>query len=243
MFHSSISPRCGVSERHASGLCLGLCLLLLLLALFQERRWLELLLLLGWGLGGGALWGAPLRFGGQSGRCRGGVVGGESLHPFLQLLRRLLLFLASVLYGWRVRLCLFCYYRKKRKKKRKKNIQWTDRVLSGMELQSYMLDEHACLMRSGLSCFSLLTSETRPKHQKCTLWMSVEWHRGRDSRYSDRWISIQKGWNVANVNWTVKWKRSDYQTLWLTQLNDNRSNVCIPFAFSHFQGDAGQSHC
>lgn len=113
----------------------GLHLLLLLLALFQERWRLELLLLLGWGLAGRTLRGATLRFGGRSGGRGGGVVGREGLHPFLQLLGCLLLLLASVLYGWRVGLCLLCSPRvvKKQTQKIKRPAEGGP---SGVELRS-----------------------------------------------------------------------------------------------------------
>lgn len=84
----------------------GLDFLLLLLAFLQEGWRLELLFLLGWGFGWRTLGGVTLGFGRQSGGS--GVVGGKSLHPFLQLLRCLLLLLTTVLNGRRVTLIRLC---------------------------------------------------------------------------------------------------------------------------------------
>ncbi len=182
--NSSATPshtkKCFTVVFHRGLVCLsasGLRFLLLLLALFQERRRLELLFLLGWGLGGWALWGATLWFGGRSSRCGGGVVGWESLHPFLQFLCRLLLLLASVLYGWRLGLCLFCSKYSENKTKHRIFSNPTESPERGgaakLHARHVTANEHACFMRSGLSyCFSVLTSETRPKHQKCALRIS-----------------------------------------------------------------------
>lgn len=98
---------------------LGLHLLLLLLALFQERGWLEFFLLLGRRLGRGAFWGATGWFGGRSGGRRGGVIRAQGLHPFLQLFRRLLVLLASVLDDCGDGLQLLCS--RKNTKQMKKN--------------------------------------------------------------------------------------------------------------------------
>lgn len=94
-----------IGETHS-----GLCFLLLLLALFQKHWRLEFLFLLGRGFARRALRSPALRFSGRSCR-RGGVVGCESLHPFLQFFCQLLLLLASILHGGRVCLCLhFCKF-------------------------------------------------------------------------------------------------------------------------------------
>lgn len=93
---------------------LGLSFLLLLLALFQERWRLELLFLLGWGLGGRALWSATLRFDWGSSGAGGCVISGQGLHAFLQFLRCLLLLLTSNLDGRRVSVCLLCSDRRER---------------------------------------------------------------------------------------------------------------------------------
>lgn len=114
----------------------GLRLLLLLLALLQERRRLELLLLLGRGLGGRTLRSAALRFGGRGGGRGGGVVGRESLHPLLQLLRRLLLLLAPVLYGWRDGLLLLCSVWKKKRKTQKRSAKSGQKGWSWVELHT-----------------------------------------------------------------------------------------------------------
>lgn len=127
----------------------GLRLLLLLLALLQERRRLELLLLLGRGLGGRTLRGAALRFGGRGGGRGGGVVGRESLHPLLQLLRRLLLLLAPVLYGWRDGLLLLCsVWRKKMKNTEAFSEKQTERLELGGATH-VTADKHAGVMRRG----------------------------------------------------------------------------------------------
>lgn len=101
---------------------LGLHLLLLLLALFQERWWLEFFLLLGRRLGRGTFWGATGWFGRRSSRRGGGVIGAQGLHPFLQLLCRLLVLLASVLDDCGDGLQLLCSRKNTKQMKKKTQI-------------------------------------------------------------------------------------------------------------------------
>lgn len=152
----------------------GLHLLLLLLALFQEGRWLEFLLLLGRRLARWTVWGADRWFGRWSSRRRGGVVRGQGLHPFFQLFRHLLVLLTSVLDDCRDGLQLPCP-RKKHTQEKKNKISSQINLWGCGSYQAKWRCRWTCLPNESISVsFSVLTSETRPK--QCALWISEGWH-------------------------------------------------------------------
>lgn len=171
----------------------GLHLLLLLLALFQERWWLEFFLLLGRRLGGWTFWGAGRWFSRWSSRRGGGVISGQGLHPFFQLFCHLLVLLTSVLDDCRGGFKLFCP-RKKYQKLAAREHWHTSVVDVGAAKLSGAAGEHACVMSRyrSVSLYLLVRQD-----QSCVPYESV-WDDTEKDRYRRR---KHKRWSSCSDRW------------------------------------------